>query len=687
LLSAGEIGATFTIKNDAERVLNELATQFNALDTTINNIKSSLSTLGEAGGGFAKLGVAATDASNVIKDAFDKNIGDAVTTAQTRLAELTKSIAATATEARSIVNDVPGTGGVRRAASAAEDLHLRNQGVALPGGNHATFGGDSFTPGAVIATGVYATDKLLNAGGDLETEKKLLRDRLGIRGSDANVDDATRAAIRYATGGPDGIIGTTPSENLKGINELLSVTPDLDSAIKMYPTMMRGAKDLEELSGGKTKAADSMKTLAKALENMGGGIDPKTHELSPERMQTAMNEAVKTIVAGGGFINDATLFGLAKQSGGMGRMTDPGHFFDETITSLIDVGGQRTGTAISALGRQFLGDKMTKQTATELEGLGILPHGSWKTGGGSGIIMNPGFDIKGSDEIKAGDLPGFFNDIIGPAVRAKVGDSNEALMEESYKIFGQQTGQRLGLMFLQNEAQRKRDVALKNGVDPASVYQGIGDKDYKANLDNLGTSFQGLMQVLGSNQIPGAITTLHAITSAVQSLTGGAADHPGAANNVVGGLLTPSLVTNTVQAFKDLYDHLPGSPNANYKPSILTPPGSAANPHGDAPPMIPASVVAPPRTYDPLSSIHATGSIAAPPVVNVQPALSVSTLPVTVNVDNGGLFGKVTSYVDAKITATLSGLMSGLRSGASNSASSFDGRSAPSVPGMGIGHQ
>ena len=78
----------------------------------------------------------------------------------------------------------------------------------------------------------------------------------------------------------------------------------------------------------------------------------------------------------------------------MGRMTDPGHLFDETITSLIDQGGQRTGTARPALGRQFLGDKMTKQTASELEDLGILLHGSWRTGGAAGIIMNPGYDIK-----------------------------------------------------------------------------------------------------------------------------------------------------------------------------------------------------------------------------------------------------------------------------------------------------
>ena len=383
-----------------------------------------------------------------------------------------------------------------------------------------------------------------------------------------------------------------------------------------------------------------------------------------------MDEAVKTIIAGGGFINDATLFGLSKQAGGMGRMTDPGHLFDETITSLIDQGGQRTGTALSALGRQFLGDKMTKQTASELEDLGILPHGSWRTGGGAGIIMNPGYDIKRIDDIKSGNLPDFMLNVLGPAIRAKVGDDNPALMQESYKLFGQQTGQRLGLMFMQNEAQRERDVNLRHGVDPASVYQGIGDKDYAANVSNLGTSFQGLMQVLGSNAIPGAITTLHGLTAAIQGLTGQAADHPAAANNVLGSMLTPSLFTNAIQAGKDLWDHLP---------SFSKPPGSAAMPEVAAS-RDPHSPQSGTLAYS-SSSIHAP--IAAPPPVTLQPGgtvTGVAPINVTVQANVTAAIQTVMAQVKAEISGTLTGLMSGFKSGAGNSSAGFDGRSAPSTP-------
>ena len=208
------------------------------------------------------------------------------------------------------------------------------------------------------------------------------------------------------------------------------------------------------------------------------------------------------------------------------ELPDPANLFDETLTALIDMGGNRTGTALAALGRQFLGDKMTVQTASELEDIGVLPHGSWKRGGGTGIIMNPGFDMKGVEDIKSGNLQKFFLETLGPAIRAKVGDNNADVMQELYKIFGQATGQRLGLLFLQNEAQRQRDVNLRHGVDPDAVNKGIYDKDLGMNLDNLGASIKGFAQVVGSTEIPAAITVIHGLTAAFQTLTQWEAQFP-----------------------------------------------------------------------------------------------------------------------------------------------------------------
>jgi len=103
----------------------------------------------------------------------------------------------------------------------------------------------------------------------------------------------------------------------------------------------------------------------------------------------------------------------------------------------------------------------------------------------------------------------------------------------------------------------------------------------------------------------------------------------------------------------------------------------------------------PPGPHDPFSpmptlhnepSIAARASAMAAPVVNVQPALTMTTLPVSITVDNGGLIGAVTKVVDARITAALSGLMGTFKSSSSNSSAGFDGRAAPSTPDASVMH-
>ena len=198
-------------------------------------------------------------------------------------------------------------------------FHHSSPGASLPGGTHVTAAPDSdgFWAWVALFAGATAVKDVLAAGGDLETQKKLLADKLGSRGSEADIDKAVAEAVKYA--GSGGVIGTTPAENLKGIRELIDVTPTLEDAEALYLPMMRVSKALEELSGGRKKAAETMPILAKALENLGGGIDPVTHQLDPARMQRATDEALKTIIAGGGFIDAQALFGLAKQAGGMGK--------------------------------------------------------------------------------------------------------------------------------------------------------------------------------------------------------------------------------------------------------------------------------------------------------------------------------------------------------------------------------
>jgi hypothetical protein len=562
LISAGAVGATFTIENLASATLKKLLDEFVALQGAVDKTIASLKELRLAPGlasGVAKLdksitslAVSAEGMSTKVTAGFGE-IDAAISTTQGRLAALKA-------EMREV--GAVGVGAGPRTASNGGGGGRGRGGMFRHSGSGA---GAEMAGVVTLAVGYEVIKNVLAEGGALELQKKLLRDRLGTGGTEADISGATALAIQYATGGANGIIGTTPAQNLKGITELLSVTPNLKAAEELYPGVMRAATALHELTG--QPAEDTMKVLAKGIENTGGGINPKTGELDTDRMQLAVNAAVKTIIAGGGFIDAATLFGYAKQAGGMGRITtDLDAAQNQIITALIDMGGNRTGTAMAALGRQFLGDKMTVQTADQLEALGILAPGSWKKAGGTGIVMNPGFDVKGIDEIKDPNkgIGAWLNDIWAPALKEKFlkegKDFSPAnIMQESYRDFGQQTGQRLGLMFLMNKAQQDRDIALRMGVDPSAVVKGITSNDYAANLDNLGKSITSFAQVLGGPSIPLAIGGVQMITGAVQGLTKAAAVSPDADRIALGGIFGPAMFAGVYNAVKDLWSHLPGA--------------------------------------------------------------------------------------------------------------------------------
>jgi hypothetical protein len=153
---------------------------------------------------------------------------------------------------------------------------------------------------------------------------------------------------------------------------------------------------------------------------------------------------------------------------------------------------------------------------------------------------------------------------VGPGSQGKLekeGTYDTAhIMAESYKDFGQQTGQRFGLLFLQNLPQVQRDQLLRHGVDGASAYSGIDDKDYAAKMENVGAAAKGFMEIFGSPSVPNAIGGLHILTEAMHSLTNLAAAHPDVDKTGLGAMFGRALLGNFVRAVRDMINHLnPGS--------------------------------------------------------------------------------------------------------------------------------
>ena len=235
------------------------------------------------------------------------------------------------------------------------------------------------------------------------------------------------------------------------------------------------------------------------------------------------------IVASGGFINANKALQLMQQAGPMARMqTDADTFYKGIMTAVMDMSGNRAGTALTAVGRQLLGGQMTMPKAEELERLGILPPRgptTWHKAG-TGVYVAPGA-LKGEDIIKdpLRGMSEWFKDILVPAMKGAGITKNADVQQELYRAFGTETARRMAGLYLQNMAQISRDAALYDKVNPDLAYKGIAKHDYAANLDNLSKSIENFGQAVGSPSVGTAINYMRGISSVLNSISKQAAQH------------------------------------------------------------------------------------------------------------------------------------------------------------------
>lgn len=378
-----------------------------------------------------------------------------------------------------------------------------------------------------IAVGL---EKAVKAGGELVKQQTLLHNLLP---NDSTAVSSTTAAAQAAT---LQIIGTTIAENIAGMREMVGVTNTLAEAQKLYVPTMRGAKVLEALTGA--AAEKNIQVLAKAVEQLGGGTDPKTGEVDPERFERYMREAVKTIIASGGLIDANALLGFAKQAGPMARMTtDPAALFQSYMTAIMDMGGYRAGTALTAAGRQLLGGKMGLSTAQEMSRMGLLEDGKWRKAG-TGVQVDPG-GLVGEDLLKGDNasVAKWFESVFKPALAAHGMKTSSEMNQELYKVLGTETMRRIAGLFLSNEGQINRDANLQKGAaDVNSAYDNLKGGDYEANVKNVKDAWENLMQAFGSPMVAPAIQAMQSVADALNSLAGGALAHPDAMRRIGEGL-------------------------------------------------------------------------------------------------------------------------------------------------------
>lgn len=394
--------------------------------------------------------------------------------------------------------------------------------------------------GVVLGEGLK---KVVEAGGELVKQQALLAN-MGI---DHAAVLETTAKAQEAT---HNVIGTTIAENIKGMRELLGIMPNLQEAQDRYVSVMRSAKVLESMTGA--PADKTMQTLAKSVELRGGATNPETGKIDPDRFDKEITSATKAIVASGGLINADSLLQFMKTAGPAARMmSDSDQFYKTVMTSIMDMGGFRAGTAMTAFFRQFLGGKMAKPSAEEMQDLGILQKGQWHASG-TGVVMNKGA-LVGEEMLKDPNLGAgsWIQSVLIPALRNHGITRNADIQQELYKLVGTETARRFIGLQIQNRSQIERDASLYDnalGDDPRSHFQNIitgatggsygnvAQGDLGANMNNLKAALDSLMQAMGAPMVPVAIGALQSLATAINNLAGGALAHPEALKVIGDGL-------------------------------------------------------------------------------------------------------------------------------------------------------
>jgi hypothetical protein len=319
----------------------------------------------------------------------------------------------------------------------------------------------------------------------------------------------------------------------------------------------------------------------------------------------------------------------------------------------------------------FMGQRFKKPALGELRQMGIYDEND---------------QLKDKDKLVENPFT-WMQETFIPALKAAGFTTKDQQIEEVEKLTNRNSAEAIALLRINPGNVERTAQAIKQAdpLDKASAAVFANDpmaaaRAVEASMANLATAFGQSVPTIsgGLNNLAAALDAMAHVNDALKPVDDWIKAHAIMGNK---NTIDPGADARS-ELFKKLNPS--GGPQPSAHLGVYDDPNTMAHPApgGSAAAGFPA-----PIHYDPLSSIHAPGSFAPPPVnVSVAPALAVSTLPVSITVDNGGMLGAVTKLVDARISAALSGLGNMFKSSGGNSSAGFDGRAAPMTPDGSVVH-
>lgn len=373
---------------------------------------------------------------------------------------------------------------------------------------------------------VQVVDMVVSGIGHLIDKAKGLNDAVAVlqmRGATPQQTDQLRALAFDIAGkipgrGLDQIM--TDAANLRAVLGVKEGSADPLADVKtMLPTMERIAAALHATTGVDNENA--MHMLLRAVELRGGLIDEKTHRISESKFGTELETIYKVLTSGGGMITPNDMLNLMQQAGPMARMMDAKQFYSMMMTAVLDMKGNRAGTALTAVGRQLFGGRMSLAFAKEMEAIGLVDKNAFHSAGAGYVTMDP----KASADLTKTLQGGLFN-WVNTVLRGKLEehgyDTVEKQNKELYRLFSTETARRLIALFLQNTDQVLRDQKLIQSTPGSKEALEIATrKDIGYNLDAMETSFGNMLKTIEAVNADKIISVLHGATELFDFLTKG----------------------------------------------------------------------------------------------------------------------------------------------------------------------
>lgn len=324
---------------------------------------------------------------------------------------------------------------------------------------------------------------------------------------------------------------TTPSENVRVQRELATQLQNPGAAADILPFAQRAAYVVANFTG--EKIDDIIKNLVKVADIRAQifSRDATGKEVvDPAKVQSEFEAAARGLILAGNYLKSGDLVQMARQAGVPAKGMTQEAFYAAMVEAAVSQGAARTGTAITSLFSQMVGGTMPVHVAEEMQRMGLMRAGEWRSDHGH-VVMQPSVTER-MQGIQS-DPIGFITGPLDAMLTARGMDAQAKLLEV-FKLFGRQTTQRLVAEAMSAEPQFTRARSMFQGIpNTRQEYTRLYNEDLDTNIKSFQAAWKGLMEALGEQGVPVAISLIHNLTDALHAMTAWAVAHPNASRHLL----------------------------------------------------------------------------------------------------------------------------------------------------------